>query len=224
MSETDSLLQERTKTVVHSTCDDDQVKAILGFEQAVLTNATREAFKKLQLAYNQFQPAFSFGMLFYIFLVGEVRKNLNENEGWVSKPSAIPLSEKGGTRLTFSRGDDSVGNYSCTPQTKKDYPLSTIRKVFNVNKSSQLDLFVNNNDTPIEVSETWIYLYNYDKQSIKFEISKPTGYTNVNDKTGVIDQWDTRIIIDDFDLDKDEREFLERNEKVAEEEFSLEEK
>ena len=220
MSETNSLLQEIAGKVVHSTFENDRVKAILGFEQAVLTNATREAFKKLKAAYNPFQPSFSFGMLFYIFLVGEVRKNLNETEGWESKDEKTPTVEKDGVRLTFSRGDDNVGNHTIPPSTRKDYPLSTL-KFFNV-KSNQKTLFSDGKEPSAD--DVWIFLYKYTDNTVKFEISKPIGYSPVKPETGVLDQWAQRIIIDDFSLDEDERKFLELNEKAVEEDYSLEEK
>ena len=220
MSETDSLLQERAGNVVHSTFENDQVKAILGFEQAVLTNATREAFKKLKAAYHEFQPKFSFGMLFYIFLVGEVRKNLNETEGWESKDDKLATVEKNGVCLTFSRGDKHVGSSVITPSTQKDYPSSTL-KFFNV-QSRRKSLFTDDKEPSNE--DVWVFLYRYTKDTAKFEISKPIGYSPVKPGTGVLDRWAIRIIIDDFNLEEGERQFLELNEKAVEEEYSLEEK
>ena len=210
---------------LHSSRDDDQVLRTLGFKQAVLIDATRKAFNFVKENHNDFEPPFADGMKFYIKVIGEVRQNLNQL-GWRCDNGRVysALSPSNKFRLVFFRGNSNVAVSdvkSSELETAKEYPKTTFKLLGIPEQGTLFPLFgIGKDSTPLfggETTsiETWVYLYRRENNDIRFEISRPRGFLSTNSDKAVINNWITRIILDDFELTEDEKQFIDEFESMS---------
>ncbi|MGY3945474.1 hypothetical protein [Aeromonas tecta] len=188
--------------LLHLQEDSETFLARLGIDQGTLRRAV-ESGARVYLKATSFHPRTHGGVTAWGETVGILRQELSPF-GWKqSDKNGLPVTANGGLGISIvvTSGDKETGIETGTPSSNNDKGSATKRFVnsnYDMFEDDKLSVF---SSEPIDLHETWVLLYHYDKskKEVRYELSLPMNLS----ASGYFDSWKKRYIFSAISLDED---------------------
>lgn len=187
--------------LLHLQEDSETFLARLGIDQGTLRRAV-ESGARVYLKATAFHPRTHGGVTAWGETVGILRQELSPF-GWKSSDkNGLPVTANGELRISIvvTSGDKDTGIETGNPSSNNDKGSATKKFV-----SSNYDMFEDDklsvfSSEPIDLHETWVLLYHYDKSAkeVRYELSLPLNLSS----SGYFNSWKKRYIFPVISLDE----------------------